>query len=95
MGKIGVYYNQCSTLIRDIRKCKNELKDQSNYASKALSKLGQINESYYELNKIYDNLSSIKNNSNEDITKLDNFDKNLNNYVDKVKKSDSDIYNTI
>ncbi|MBS5940117.1 hypothetical protein [Clostridium sp.] len=93
MGKIGVYYSSCSMLIKNIRKCRNEIDKQSDYASKALRKLGQINENYYELNKIYDNLNSIKNKSNSDVAKLENFRDRLENYIDMVKKNDNDIYN--
>ncbi|NMB08139.1 MAG: hypothetical protein GX981_07145 [Tissierellia bacterium] len=95
MGRIAVYYSACSTLISSLRKCRNQLKEESNCASKALRKLGQISESYYELNKIYDNLNSIRSKSDSDIVKMENFEKRLKKYVEMVKKSDNDICNII
>lgn len=95
MGKIGVYYSASSALIKNIGKCRNQLKKQNDDVSKALRKLGEINENYYELNIIYDNLNSVKNKSNSDILRLEKFEKKLNNYVEMVKMSDNDIYNVL
>lgn len=95
MGKIDVNYIECSTLSKNIKKCIKELKDENDYSIKALVRLGKINENYYELSKIRENLNSIKNKSNSDINKLDNFERKLGKYVDNIKKSDNHIYNTI